>query len=86
MARLITAAERMVKARKLIAKARKVAPPPELGHRDIHYIMEVKDILRDARDLIKFIPYSVGSTAEVKSEVAQIFAEIDQAEKELLHP
>jgi hypothetical protein len=85
MARLIPAAERMKRARGLIQKARDLPVPAEMGRYDLAYVAGVKDLLQQGRDMIKFIPYSVGATPEMKKEVAQIFQEIDEAEKEILH-
>ncbi len=85
MAKVVTASERMARARALIEKARKVPVPPGLEHRDVHYALQVKDLMRQARDLIKFISYSPSATPEVKREVEALFQEIDQAEKEILH-
>jgi hypothetical protein len=45
----------------------------------------VKDLLRQARDLVKFIPYAPTTTPELKDEVARINQEADAAENELLH-
>lgn len=85
MARLIPASERMVRARALIQKARDLPMPAESGWQDFSYVAQVKDILQQARDLIKFIPYTPSASAEMKNEVAKIFQEADQAEKEILH-
>jgi hypothetical protein len=84
MPKLIPAAERIIRARKLIAKARAVPVPPEFGKNDLTYIAAVKDLLRQARDLVKFIPSQPTATAEMKDEVERIFAEADQADKEIL--
>ncbi len=84
MARMIPAAERIVRARALIQKAREIPVPPDTGRYDLSYVAEVKGLLRQARDLIKFIPYSPGATSEMKQDVANLFAEADQAEKGLL--
>lgn len=86
MARLIPAAERMTRARALIQKARELPVPPETGLGDFSYVAQVKDLMRQARDLIKFISYSPSTSAEMKREVESIFAEAAQAEKEILHP
>ena len=86
MSRLIPAAERIVKARALIQKARNLPIPAEFGRRNLSYIAEVKDLMRQARDLVKFIPYSVSTTSEMKTEVAAVNLEADQTERELLHP
>lgn len=84
MARLIPAAERILRARKLIQKARDLPIPSELGVRDFSYVAQVKDLMQQARDLVKFIPYSVSATPEMKKEVADLFKETEQAEKEIL--
>ncbi len=84
MSRLIPSAERMKKARELIQKARELEVPAEAGRYNMAYIGEVKTLLRQARDLIKFISYTPTASAEMKQEVAQIFAECDQADQELL--
>jgi hypothetical protein len=85
MPRLIPAAERLIRARELIQKARDLPVPAEGGKHDFSYIAKVKAVLQQARDLIKFIPYTPSATAEMKSEVAKIFKEAEQAEKEILH-
>lgn len=85
MAKLIPAEERLVRARKLIEKARKLPVPEGLGKRDLAYIAGVKDLLRQAKDMVKFIPMRAGVTAEMKAEVEKVFEEIDQANQEILH-
>ena len=85
MSRLIPAAERIKRARALIQKARDLPVPAEGGRYNFSYIAEVKDLLRQARDLIKFIPNTPTATPEIKAEVAQIFQEADQANQEILH-
>jgi hypothetical protein len=84
MSRLIPAAERIVQARKIIQKARDYPVPAEAGRYDISYVANIKSLLQKARDLVKFIPYSVTATPELKQEVAQIFAECDLVDRELL--
>ncbi len=84
MSRLIPSAERIKKARVLIQKARDLEVPPEAGRYDIAYIGQVKTLLRQARDLIKFISYTPTASDEMKQEVAQIFEECDRADQELL--
>ena len=85
MAKLITAEERIAKARALIQQARDF-PIPEggLGKSELSYVAGVKDLLRQARDLVKFIPMRAGVTAEMKAEAQKIFAEIEQAHTEIL--
>jgi hypothetical protein len=85
MTRLITASERIARAHALIQKARDLPYPEETGIMDFSYIAQVKDLLQQARDLIKFIPYSPSTTPEMKAEVADLFKETEQAQKEILH-
>lgn len=84
MAKLIPAVERLIRARQLIQKAREVPLPVELGRNDLSYIASVRDFLRQARDMIKFISMTPSATAEVKAEVRKIFEEIEQADREIL--
>lgn len=84
MPRLIPAAERLVRARKLIQQARDLPIPPEMGIRDFSYIANVKDLLRQARDLVKFISMTAGVKAEVKAEVRKVLEEIEAADREIL--
>lgn len=85
MAKLITAEERITKARKLIQKARDL-PIPEggLGKSELSYVAGVKDLLRQARDLVKLIPMRAGVTAEMKSVAQQVLQEANQADQEIL--
>ncbi len=86
MAKLIPAAERILRARDLIQQARDLPVPAELGRNDLHYIAQVKDLLRQAKDLVKFISMTPTATAEMKAEVKAIYEEIDRADREILHP
>lgn len=86
MTKLIPAAERLLRARKLIQKARDLPVPIDGGRYNLSYIAQVKDLLRQARDLVKFIPMTPTATPEMKETVKQIFAEADQADQEILHP
>ena len=86
MARLIPAAERLTRARRLIQQARDLpAPQTGLGKSDFAYIDNVKDLLRQAKDLVKFIPQTAGVSAEMKAEVKKIYDEIEQANREILY-
>ncbi len=85
MAKLIPAAERIARARALIQKARDLPVPAEGGKYDFSYIAQVKDYLRQARDLVKFIPMTPTATTEMKTEVKNIYAEAEQASQDLLH-
>ena len=84
MAKLIPAAERILRARRLIQNAAKIPVPPEGARADFSYIAQVKDTLRQARDLVKFISMTPSASAEVKEEVKKIYREIEGMEKELL--
>lgn len=84
MAKLIPAAERIVRARALIQKAREFPIPPESGRHDLSYIANVKDLLRQARDLVKFISMTPSASLAIKEEVKMIYQEAEQADHELL--
>lgn len=84
MAKLIPAAERIRKARALIQQARDLPVAAEMGRADFSYVAQVKDLLRQARDLVKFISYSVGAEKEIKAEAAAVIEEANRAEKEIL--
>ena len=86
MAKLIPASERLVRARKLIQQARDLpVPQTGLGKSDFSYIANVKDLLRQARDMVKFIPQTAGVSAEMKAEVKKVYEEAEQADRELLY-
>ena len=85
MPKLIPAAERVLRARDLIQQARDYPVPSELGKNDLSYIANIKDLLRQARDMIKFIPQTAGVSAEMKVEVKRIFEEADRANREILY-
>ena len=67
MPKLIPAAERLIRARALMQEARDFPPPMEGGKYDFSYVAQVKDLLRQARDFVKFIPQSAGASSEVKA-------------------
>jgi len=86
MPKLIPAAERVVRARKLIQQARDLpVPQGGLGKSDFSYIAEVKDLFRQARDMVKFIPQTAGVSSEMKEEVRKIYEEIEQANRDILY-
>lgn len=85
MAKLIPAAERLIRARKLIQQARALPVPTEgLGKNDFSYIADIRDLMRQAKDMVKFIPQTAGVSADMKEEVKKVYAEVEQAEKEIL--
>jgi len=86
MAKMIPAEERVKRARKLIQQARDLpVPTTGLGKSDFSYIANVKDILRQAKDMVKFIPQTAGVSAEMKETVKQVYEEIEQANREILY-
>jgi hypothetical protein len=85
MARFIPAIERIKKASQLIQKARDLPIPAEGGKYDFSYIARVKATLQDARDLVKFIQRTPSATQERKEQVLRLLAEIEKADKEILH-
>ena len=86
MPKLIPAAERITRARKLIQQAYDLpVPTTGLGKSDFSYIANVKDILRQARDMVKFIPQTAGVSVEMKDEVKKIYTEIDEADRKILY-
>jgi hypothetical protein len=82
---MIPAAERIARAHVLIQEARDLPVPAENGRYDLNYVAQVKDLLKQARDLIKFISYSPSATDAMKTEIAGIFKEVEQAERDILN-
>jgi len=85
MPKLIPAVERITRARQLIQQAREIPVPDILGKNDLSYIAGVKDLFRQARDMVKFIPQTAGVSAETKEEVKKIYEEIELANREILY-
>ncbi len=79
MARLITAAERIKRARELIQEAREYPVPDRGGKYDLSYMAQVRGLLRQAKDLVKFIPSTVGIAPEIKAEAKQVMEETEKA-------
>lgn len=86
MPKVIPAAEKITRARALIQKARDYPVPTEgMGKGEFSYMAQVKDLLRQARDLIKFIPQTMGVPAETKEDVKKVYQEIEDTLRELLY-
>ena len=86
MPKLIPATERLLRARKLIQQTRDLpVPSTGLGKSDFSYIANVKDLFRQAKDMVKFIPQTAGVSAELKEEVKKIYEEIEQATRDILY-
>jgi hypothetical protein len=83
MAKSITAAEKIERARELIQHAREFPIPQRGGKYDLAYMAEVKGLLRQARDLVKFIPLTAGATPEIKAEAKKVIEEAEQANHEI---
>jgi len=83
MARLIPAAERIQRARALIQEAREFPVPARGGKYDLTYMAQVRGLLRQAKDLVKFIPSTVGAAPEIKAEAKKIIEEAEQAGREI---
>ncbi len=86
MPKLITMAERIAKAHKLIQEARDYPVPSDGGRGDFSYVAQVKDLLRQAREMVQFIPSQPSATDEIKAEVKAIYEDIEKTNKEILHP
>lgn len=84
MAKLLTSSERIARARELIKNAHALAIPPDPGWQDYSYVSRVKDLMRQARDLVKFIPQNAGVSPDQKQEAQEMIKEIEQVEKEIL--
>ncbi len=83
MARLITAAERIKRARELIQAARDYPVPDRGGKYDLTYMAEVKGMLRQARELVQFIDKTPSATPEIKADAKRVIAEAQQAGHEI---
>jgi len=84
MAKMIPAADRLKRARKLIQQARDLPAPEGMGKNDFSYIANIKDLLRQAKDMVKFISMTPTATPEMKEDVKKIYEEIEQAGQEIL--
>jgi sugar-specific transcriptional regulator TrmB len=86
MPKLIPATERLARARTLIQQARELSVPTTgLGKSDFSYIANIKDLFRQAKDMVKFIPQTAGVSVAMKEEVKKIYEEIEQATRDLLY-
>jgi hypothetical protein len=81
---LVTTTERISRARELIKKARNISVPPDPGWQDYSYIAQVKDMMRQARDLLKSIPMTTKEDPNQKNDALDVIKDINKAEKEML--
>ena len=86
MAKLIPATERITRARQLIQKARDLpVPTTALGKSDFSYIAAIKDLFRQAKDMVKFLPQTAGVSADMKEDVKKVYEEIERAAQDILY-
>jgi hypothetical protein len=86
MAKVITAAEKIARARSYILKAREYPVPSEgLGRSEFSYMAQVKDLLRQAREQVKFIQQTMGISSETKEDARKVVEEIEAARRDLLY-
>lgn len=84
MSRLIPNGERLKKASELIRQARDVPTGSNGAFLDLSYVAQVKDLLRQARDLVKFISFSPSADAETKQKTRDLIRDLEETEKVLL--
>jgi len=85
MARLIPAASRIEKARRLIQDARELPVPQEGGKFNFTYVVAVKAKLKEARELVQLIPKTVGLSDEIKADARLVLEEAAQADQDIFH-
>jgi len=85
MSRLITSEQRIITARKLIQQVRETPLPDDMGWANFTYVAQVRDTLRQAYEMIKFIPKMPGASQENKAEAWAIMDEVKEAEIEILN-
>lgn len=85
MSKTLTTEERFARARILIQKAHEIPTPVDGGWDSLSYAAQVKDTLRQARDLLKFLPQTAGVSAPQKQEAVALMQEIADEEKKILH-
>jgi hypothetical protein len=85
MSKVLTTEERFAKARALMQKAREIPPSADGGWDSLSYAASVKDTLRQAHDLLKFLPQTAGVSSDQKTEAKALMQEIVDTEKSILH-
>jgi hypothetical protein len=85
MSKVLTTEERFTKALALMQKAREIPASDDGGWDSLSYAAQVKDTLRQAHDLLKFLPQTAGVSAEQKKEAQDLMQEIVAVEKSILH-
>lgn len=85
MAKLIPAAKRIEMAQKKIQEARDLPVPSVGGKFDFGYVVKVKSLLKEARELVQLIPKTVGIAEDVKAAALEVIEETARADKEIFH-
>jgi len=85
MSRLITNEDRLKRASVLIQQARQLPVGSDNTFLELGYVAQVKDLLRQARDLVKFIPFSPSADDDMKRATKELLRRLEETEKELLH-
>jgi hypothetical protein len=85
MSKTLTTEERFARARALVQKAHEIPAPVDGGWDSLSYAAQVKDTLRQAHDLLKFLPQTAGVSANQREEALGLMREITEEEKEILH-
>ena len=85
MSKVLTTEERFANARTLMQKAREIPASEDGGWDSLSYAAQVKDTLRQAHDLLKFLPQTAGVSTEQKKEARDLMQEIVTVEKSILH-
>lgn len=84
LARSLTSAQRITRARALIDQARALQPLDDSLAERLTTLAQARDLLRQARDLVKFISYRPGPSSDEKRAAAELLDEADRAQNELL--
>lgn len=86
MSKMMTTPERIAKARQLIVDARQLQAPDSAGWEYFSYTAQVKDLLKQAFELVKLIQYSPAASAELKAETRMLIESLPEIEREILKP
>ncbi len=84
MAKALTPATRIEKARQLIFAAKSLEAPESVGWEYFSYVAQVKEELRKAFELLKLIPYSPNTPDPIKAEAKAVMEEIETVRTEIL--
>jgi len=85
LSKTLTTEERFARAHALIQKAHEIPEPVDGGWDSLSYAAQVKDTLRQARDLLKFLPQTAGVSSQQKQEAIALMQQIADEERLILH-